>query len=64
MRLLLLTVAMLVGIDLLVTKHHVTVHAEEVPGFYAAVGFFGALLIVGFSKALARWVVREEDYYG
>ncbi len=64
MRLLLLVVLVFVIVDILVEKHHVTVDAEFVPGFYAAVGFFGTIFIVVFSKAIGKWLVREEDYYG
>ncbi len=36
----------------------------HIPGFFAALGFFGCVAIVYIAKALGKWwLQRKEDYY-
>lgn len=58
-----------IGIEIFVPAHHAPgwkeYWFEEIPGFYAALGFFGCWLIVVVSKRLGKlWLQRPEDYYG
>jgi hypothetical protein len=45
--------------------HWTVVWFHSIPGFNAAVGFVGCVLIVKVSKALGKlWLQRPEEYYG
>jgi hypothetical protein len=46
-------------------RDHAPAHAwETIPFFYAAFGFLGCLLLIGFAKALGKLLLeRPDDYY-
>jgi hypothetical protein len=46
-------------------QHHGEFWWSHVYGFYALFGLLGCLAMILFAKqVLARWLQREEDYYG
>ena len=48
----------------LIDKHHAHTSAEHVPGFWAAFGFLGCLLIFLVSKTYGHLgISTREDYY-
>ncbi len=52
------------AIPALVDKHHAHTKAEHIPGFWAAFGFFGCLLIFIVSKTYGHLgISTREDYY-
>ena len=67
-RLSLLVLVLLLALDLvpdLINKHHAHTKAEHIPGFWAAFGFFGCLLVFVFSKTYGHLgISKNEDYYG
>jgi drug/metabolite transporter (DMT)-like permease len=53
------------AVPAIVDKHHAHTKAEHLPGFWAAFGFLGCLLIFVFSKTYGHLgISRKEDYYG
>ncbi len=66
-RVCLVTLALLVLLDAvpaIVDKEHAHTWAEHVPGFWAAFGFLGCILLVVISKTFAHFgVATREDYY-
>ena len=66
-RVCLAVLALLVLVDAIpffVDKHHAHTKAEHIPGFWAAFGFAGCVLIILFSKAFGHaGIVKREDYY-
>jgi len=67
-RLSVLVLVLLLVLDFvpdLINKHHAHTKAEHIPGFWAAFGFFGCLLIFVFSKTYGHLgISKNEDYYG
>jgi hypothetical protein len=59
--------ALLVIVDAipgLVDKEHAHTGAERIPGFWAAFGFVGCVLIILASKAFGHaGIMQREDYY-
>ena len=52
--------------DLLIPLEHIQEGFwwEHIPGFFAALGFFGCVAIVYVAKALGKWwLQRKENYY-
>ena len=48
----------------LVHKEHAHTAAERIPGFWAAFGFVGCVVIIVASKALGHaGLMKREDYY-
>lgn len=66
-RLSLLALLLLVALDVVpgaVDKHHAHTEAEHLPGFWAAFGFIGCLLVFVVSKTCGRLgLSTREDYY-
>ena len=66
-RLSLALLALLILIDVvpgLINKHHAHTEIEQVPGFWAAFGFLGCLLIFVCSKSYGHTgISNREDYY-
>lgn len=66
-RLSLVALALLVIVDAipgLVEKGHAHTAAERIPGFWAAFGFVGCVLIILASKAFGHaGIMQREDYY-
>ncbi|HEB51142.1 MAG TPA: hypothetical protein ENI89_11090 [Desulfobulbus sp.] len=55
---------LLILLDLLVPRHHVSFLGDEIPGFWALFGLLACVLIIVVSKWLGRvWLFRPEDYY-
>ncbi|MEM4702372.1 MAG: hypothetical protein QXK77_02955 [Archaeoglobaceae archaeon] len=45
-------------------KHKMHFPWEEIPGFYALVGFFGCIAISAFSRFVGRkFLMKSPDYY-
>ncbi len=36
---------------------------ESFPGFWAAFGFAGCVVLIYFSKFIGRFITKKEDYY-
>jgi hypothetical protein len=54
--------ALLVAVEFLYQRH--PQHAgDDWPGFYAAYGFVGCVLLVLIAKLLRRFLKRPENYY-
>lgn len=52
------------AVPAIVDKHHAHTEAEHIPGFWAAFGFIGCLLIFAVSKAYGHLgISAREDYY-
>jgi len=52
------------AIPLFVDKHHAHTNAEHIPGFWAAFGLAGCILIILFSKAFGHaGIMKPEDHY-
>lgn len=66
-RVSLVVLAVLVAIGAvpaIVDKHHAHTEAEHIPGFWAAFGFFGCLIIFVVSKTYGHLgISTREDYY-
>jgi hypothetical protein len=46
-------------------EHWTTLWFHSIPGFNAALGFLGCVLLAKVAKALGgAWLQRPEDYYG
>ena len=54
--------ALLIVLDLVITKHPVFAW-EALPGFFAVYGFLSCVVIIVFSNLLGRWIKRKEGYY-
>ena len=58
---------MLVALDVipgLIDKEHAHTKAEHIPGFWAAFGFIGCVLIIVVSKWFGHaGIMTREDYY-
>lgn len=63
--LVLLVVLVAIGtVPAIVDKHHAHTEAEHIPGFWAAFGFLGCLIIFAFSKTYGHLgISKREDYY-
>lgn len=62
--LLLLVLVVLDAVPALVDKHHAHTKAEHVPGFWAAFGFIGCVIIFFCSKGYGHTgISTREDYY-
>lgn len=66
-RVCIVALALLVLLDAvpaIVDKEHAHTWAEHVPGFWAAFGFLGCILLVVISKTYAHFGIgAREDYY-
>lgn len=64
MALILLTL-LSIGAQFLPQQGHGKAHwYDQIPGFWAAFGFAGCVLIIVVSKAAGKlWLQRKEDYY-
>ena len=64
-RLLLLVLALIVGADFLVPRHHGEYFWEGLPGWSAAFGFASCVAIIFVSKFIGHsgGIMRDEDYY-
>ena len=61
---LLVALVLIDAIPFFVDKHHAHTKAEHIPGFWAAFGFLGCVLIIIFSKAFGHaGIMTREDYY-
>jgi drug/metabolite transporter (DMT)-like permease len=61
---LLVVLVALDAVPAIVDKHHAHTKAEHVPGFWAAFGFLGCLLVFFCSKACGRaGISTREEYY-
>ena len=62
-----IALAVLVALDAIpwvVDKEHAHTTAEHIPGFWAAFGFVGCVLIIILSKWFGHaGIMRREDYY-
>ena len=63
--LVLLVVLVAIGaVPAIVDKHHAHTEAEHIPGFWAAFGFLGCLIIFALSKTYGHLgISKREDYY-
>ncbi len=63
--LVVLVVLVAIGaVPAIVDKHHAHTEAEHIPGFWAAFGFIGCLLIFAVSKTYGHLgISTREDYY-
>jgi hypothetical protein len=60
----LVVLVLLDAVPAIVAKEHAHTAAEHIPGFWAAFGLLGCLLLVIVSKACGHlFVSRSEDYY-
>lgn len=61
---ILLLLVLLDAVPSIVGKEHAHTAAEHVPGFWAAFGLLGCLVLVGFSRGLGHLgISTREDYY-
>lgn len=51
------------GLIGVVYQRHALLFVEGLPGFYAAWGFVGIVVLIFGAKQLRRLVMRPEDYY-
>jgi hypothetical protein len=55
---------LLVILDLLVHKEHVTFLWDRIPGFWSVYGFIATVVMIVVSKAIGHaWLMKSEDYY-
>ncbi len=60
MKYLYIIAALLILADILAYSLHLT---HEIPGFSAAFGFVGCIILIYFSKFIGRFITKKEDYY-
>lgn len=63
-KLLYISLALAVAIDLFVHRERVVFLWDKLPGFSAVYGLISCILIILVSKALGhKWLMKREDYY-
>lgn len=54
----------LVGIDFLVTRHHIFFIWDKIPGFTALYALLASIMLVSVLKAIGHtFLMKREDYY-
>ncbi len=58
-----LATILLIITDTFIEKHHYTVDLQHYPGYWAAFGLVGALILIITAKILLKPIMKPEDYY-